>query len=228
MLSIIIPTYNERDNIQPLVSRLEKSLQEDHEIIFVDDNSPDGTAEKINELSKRFPAIRLVKRERKSGLTGAVVAGAAVARGDRIVVMDADLSHPPELVPELAAGLRDHDLVIGSRMLKGGGVQNWQLHRKMISKGADMLARVLIGVGVSDPLTGFFAVRRHIFEKTRFRTKGYKILLNIMADNTGIKTKEVPYAFGNRYAGKTKLGIVEVANYVPDLARILLGRAWKH
>jgi len=222
MLSIIIPTYNERGNIQPLVSRLEKSLQEDHEIIFVDDNSPDGTAQVVSELSRQSPAVRLVRRERKDGLTGAVVAGLSAARGDRIVVMDADLSHPPEVVQELVAGLSDHDLVLGSRMLKGGGVVAWPLSRGLISKGAEVLARIFIGVKVADPLTGFFAIRRPVFEKTRFRVKGYKILLNILADNRRIRIKEVAYVFGARHAGTTKLGTGEILNYVLDLARIVL------
>ena len=225
MLSIIIPTYNERENIVPLVSRLERALETEHEIIFVDDNSPDATSEAVQALMGRNPGIRLVRRQGKKGLTSAVVAGAEAARGDRLVVMDADLSHPPESVPALASALEREDLVVGSRLIEGGGVESWPFHRRLISKGADLMARLVLGIRCSDPLSGFFAIRKSVLMRTKLRTKGYKLLLNILADNRSIRVAEVPYVFHDRFAGKTKLGTLEILNFLLDLIRIRMAPA---
>lgn len=221
MLSIVIPTYNERENIAPLVTRLDNCLK-DYEIIFVDDNSPDGTADEIRSLSGKYP-VRVIGRKGKLGLTSAVVEGALAAKGGNVLVMDADLSHPPESAPLLSSALSSSDLVIGSRLAKGGGVENWPFHRKIISSVAEWLARLILGVRTTDPLSGFFAARKALFTKTRFRTKGYKLLLNMLADNPGIRISEVPYVFKDRYAGKTKLGALEIFNYLLDLLRIRFG-----
>ena len=223
MLSIIIPTYNERGNILHLIALLEAVVEDAHEIIVVDDNSPDGTADAALKASKKFPAVRLLKREGKAGLSSAVMAGVSAAKGERILVMDADISHPPELVPKMAAALKDCDLVIGSRMLPGGGVKSWPIHRRLISFGAELLARLAVGVKVSDPLSSFFAMRRETFAATRVRTKGYKILLNILADNRAFRIIEIPYVFSDRKAGRTKLGAMEIFRYAADLARIRFG-----
>jgi len=220
MISVIIPTYNERGNIALLVSRLAAVLPRGSEMVVVDDNSPDGTAAAVEELAAGYPSLRLVERKGKLGLASAVVAGAAAAHGDRLVVMDADLSHPPEAVPLLASALDACDLAIGSRLLRGGGVSSWPFHRRVISRGAEFLARILLGVKVSDPMSGFFAVRQDVFAKTRFRARGYKLLLNILADNPRIRVKELPYVFSDRHAGETKLGPGEVLNYVLDLLRM--------
>jgi dolichol-phosphate mannosyltransferase len=214
MLSIIIPTYNERENIPVLIRKLGE-LPSSHEIIVVDDNSPDGTADAVEKLDN--PSVQLVRRKEK-GLSGAIVAGVSAAKGENIIVMDADLSHPPELVPEFLSKLKDHDLVIGKRTK----VEHWQFHRKMISKGAEFLAG-LLGIKAPDPLSGFFAMRKKAFLKTRIRTKGYKILLNIIYDNPDLKIAEIPYIFKGRYKGKTKLGYPEISNYLLDLWRIRFG-----
>ncbi|MFH0737506.1 MAG: polyprenol monophosphomannose synthase [Candidatus Micrarchaeota archaeon] len=223
MLSIIIPTYNERENIPLLISRLEASLCAEHEIIIVDDSSPDGTAVAVSEIAKNDKTVYLISRKAKTGLTGAVVEGVKAAKGDIIIVMDADLSHPPEAVPKLAEALKGADIAIGSRLAQGGGVESWPMHRKVISSGADTLARLLLGISCSDPMSGFFAMRRSAFLKIRFRSRGYKLLLNILADNPKAKVAEVPYTFKDRHAGKTKLGAGETINYVFDLLRIKLG-----
>jgi dolichol-phosphate mannosyltransferase len=222
MLSIIIPTYNERQNISDLVGKLNAAI--DCEIVFVDDNSPDGTALEIEKISERCRNVCLVKRPGKLGLTGAIVEGVRASSGDILVVMDADLSHPPEKIPALIASLKSNDLAVGSRMLRGGGVKSWPIHRRLISRAAEALARAVLGVRCTDPLSGFFALKRGIIENTRFRTRGYKLLLNIIYDNPGIKIAEVPYVFSDRQAGKTKLGMIEILAYPIDLLRIRLGR----
>jgi dolichol-phosphate mannosyltransferase len=237
MLSVIIPTYNERGNIGLLLSRLFPLLPPGSEMIIVDDSSPDGTAQGVEVLSKKLKSIRLLSRPGKSGLTSAVCDGVAQSKGDWILVMDADLSHPPESVPSLigkaglgkvirAEGGQAHDanhdgcdLVIGSR----ASVEHWPLRRKIISKGADMLSRMLLGVKVSDPLSGYFLLRKSIFVKTKFRTKGYKLLLNIIYDNPGIKISQASYAFRDRHAGKTKLGMMEMLRFVQDIIAIRFG-----
>lgn len=225
MLSIVVPTYNEIDNVPLLISRLEKAMEgfapgRDYEIILVDDSSPDGTSDAVRRLMKEDSRLRLISRKGKLGLTSAVNDGVRAAKGDRIVVMDADLSHPPELVPKLADALSEADIVVGSRLIEGAGVENWPYHRKLITLGADALARIVLPIRCSDPLSGFFAVKKGIFMKTRFRTKGYKLLVNLLADNPGIRIKEIPYVFRNRHAGKTKLGLIETIQYLIDLARI--------
>ncbi len=223
MLSILIPTYNERENMPPLLQSLARCLPPEHEIIVIDDNSPDGTAAEVSRMMAADGRIRLLKRAGKLGLTSAIVSGLAESKGDVIVVMDADLSHPPEMAPVLAEKVRLCDLAVGSRLIPGGKVERWPLHRKLISKAADSLARLVLGVRISDPLSGFFAIRRPVMAGTRFRTKGYKLLLNILADNPGINVCEVPYVFRDRNAGKTKLGGWEVARFVSDLFRIRFG-----
>jgi len=227
MLSVILPAYQERENLALLVPRIAETLGKrggrGYEIIIVDDDSGDGSRELVSAMASRNPAIRLLKRPGKLGLASAVMDGAAFARGSELLVMDADLSHPPEKITEVRAALSRADLVVGSRNLPGGGVSKWPLGRRLISLGATLLARLLLGTGVTDPMSGFFAVRKAVLMRTRLRVRGYKILLNVLADNPGIRVAEVPYVFRDRFAGKTKLGASEMASYVSDILRIRLG-----
>lgn len=223
MISIIVPTYNEKESIRLLFDRISKVMKEEFELIFVDDSSPDGTADEARKLSKKFSNVKLVSRKGKYGLSGAVFAGFRESKGEIILIMDADLSHPPEVIPQLLSNLPKYDIAIGSRLIKGGGVENWPIHRKLISIGADIISRCVIGSAVTDPMSGFFAAKRSIFEKTRLRTKGYKILLNILADNPDIKIIEVPYIFTDRIFGKTKLDFSEKLRYISDVLRIRWG-----
>jgi dolichol-phosphate mannosyltransferase len=226
MLSIILPAYQERENLALLVPRIAETLGKmggrGYEIIIVDDYSGDGSGELVSEMASRNPAIRLLKRPGKLGLASAVMDGAAFARGGELLVMDADLSHPPEKITEICAALSRADIVIGSRNLPGGGVSKWPLERRTISLGATLLARLLLGTGVTDPMSGFFALRKGVLMRTRLRVKGYKILLNILADNPGIRVAEVPYVFRDRFAGKTKLGAGELVRYLLDLATLII------
>lgn len=224
MLSIILPAYLEKDNLEILIPRIEKVLgNKEYEVIVVDDNSQDGTEALVEKLSGSNPAIRLLKRKGKLGLSSAIVDGVKSSKGENILVMDADLSHPPEKIAELSEALEENDLAVGSRNLQGGGVENWPIHRKLISWGATMLARLLLGVRLTDPMSGFFAVKKSIFQNMRFRIKGYKILLNIIADNPNIRIREVPYLFKDRFAGETKLGSGEIILYMSDIIRIKFG-----
>ena len=221
MISIIIPTYNEKENLPTLFQKISNSLKgELFELIIVDDNSPDGTADFAEYLSKTYKFVKILKRSGKLGLATAIKDGLKLANGEIVLIMDADLSHPPEIIPKLLKAIDDKDIAIGSRLVEGGGVKNWPMHRKIISKGGDALARIALGVKVSDPMSGFFALKKEIFEKTKIRTTGYKILLNILYDNPNAKVAEVPYIFKDRFRGETKLGAKESINYIFDIFRI--------
>lgn len=222
MISIVIPTYNEKDNITELVGRLEKTLTGiPHEIIFVDDDSPDGTVERIRNMKRKN--VKVIVRTNTRGLTGAVVEGVKNAKGEVIVVMDADLSHPPEKIPEMIRKIEEgHDIVVASRLMQGGGVIDWPIQRRIISIGATLIAKTILGIRCSDPMSGFFVIRKKIFERTQFRIKGYKILLNILKDNPAAKIYEIPYVFENRHKGKTKLGFGETMQYVMDVLHLLI------
>ena len=222
MISLIIPTYNERENVTSLVARIEKIVKQKHEIIFVDDNSPDGTAAVIHAIVKNNKNVRLVTRKEKAGLASAVLAGFKASQGSIIVVMDADLSHPMVIVPQLVEEIeKGADIVVAGRYIKGGGTKSWPIHRKIISSGATAIAKIVLSIDISDPLSGFFAVKRSCFEKMRFRIKGYKILLNVLTDNRKAVVKEVPFVFEDRKTGKSKLSLNEIVFFIKDVKQLL-------
>ncbi len=213
---MIVPTYNERDNLEPLIQRIvtaAKTAALDVEIVIVDDNSPDGTGDRAMSLAKVYP-VRLVRRPGKLGLSSAVLDGAAQAEGDIVVVMDADLSHPPEKIPEMVEKISkgEAEVVIGSRYVPGGSVENWPLRRRLVSKTATLLARGL--TKVKDPMSGFIAFRKSVIDGVKLNPVGYKVGLEILVKGRYSKVVEVPIHFANRRAGKSKLGGTEVVKYV--------------
>lgn len=223
MISIVVPTYNERENIGELVRRLSDSMRGlEYEVVIVDDNSPDGTWKAAMELSSRYP-VRVVRRVGERGLASAVVRGFREARGDVIVVMDADLQHPPEDVPRLIAALEEADVAVASRYASGGGVEGWSLARRVISWGATLLARLLLPRAkcVKDPVSGFFAVRRSAIEGVELSPVGYKILLEVLVKGRYRRVAEVPYVFRCRQRGESKLSSREVFKYVKHLLKLM-------
>ena len=219
-VSIIIPTYNERDNLPVLIKRIDSSLNSagyTYEVIVVDDSSPDGTAEIAKELSLTYP-VKVIIREGKKGLSSAVLEGLNHSSGENVVVMDADLQHPPEVIPSLLSKALEEgcDIVIASRYIRGGSVGEWSLIRKMISKGATYLARVLLpkARGVSDPMSGFFLIKKRLLNSVVLDPRGFKILLEVLARTNYSKVCEVPYVFGKRLKGESKLGTSEIINYL--------------
>jgi len=220
-VSIIVPTYNERDNLAPLTERIFATLEPDTaELLVVDDNSPDGTAAVAGELSERFPIRCLVRREER-GLATAVIRGLREARGELCVVMDADLSHPPEAIPRLLEAMRDPQvtMVIGSRFVPGGEVDlHWPLHRRLNSWVARMLARPL--TSVKDMMAGFFCVRRRELKLDRLAPVGYKITLELIVRHGWKHVVEVPITFSDRSAGQTKLNLAEQLRYLRHLRRL--------
>lgn len=212
-VSVVIPTYNERDNIQPLCEGIRVALGPvcNYEVIIVDDNSPDGTQEIVLQMAKLDPNIILLPRPGKLGLGSAVVAGFGVATGDYWVMMDADLSHRPQDLPRLLHALSDADIVVGSRYVPGGGVANWPLRRKIVSLGASALGRLIVGLQIRDLTSGFGAFRRSSLEilLPSLNPRGFKLLLEILAKSMDSRVKESPITFIDRQHGHSKASATE-------------------
>ncbi len=233
LLSIVIPTYNERDNILPLVSEIEKSLASyNFEIVIVDDNSPDETWRYAANLCI-FKNIVVVRRMNLRGLATAIIDGMAFSRGEYVAVMDADLQHPPAYLRNMidVARMQGLDLVIGSRYMKGGGVEGWSRTRLLISRGATLLAKLLLPEArkISDPMSGFFLVRRDIVmaHRSKLNPRGYKVLLEILVRCTPARVGEIPYVFKQRLHGKSKLGLKTIVDYVIHVLKLSGWRPFK-
>lgn len=230
--SIVIPTYNESENILRLISEIEKNLPTSDftEIIVVDDNSPDGTGklvedcitkkgiktkEKKSSRTKNH-ILKVVHRTGKEGLIPAILDGVRQSSGTNVLIMDADFSHPPEVIPKMMSELKrnPNSIVIGSRYIEGGKVVGWPARRKILSKGASTLARLGLNVkNVKDPMSGLFALPRELIQNISIATKGYKILLEILVKNKEIPVIEVPYTFTDRQSGKSKMSYNVIVNY---------------
>ncbi len=220
-VTVVVPTYNERDNLAPLARRVLAVLDpQDSELLIIDDDSPDRTGEVAAELAATLP-VRCIVRHAERGLATAVIAGLRAARGALVVVMDADLSHPPESIPALLAAMRDPQvqMAIGSRFVRGGKVDlHWPLHRRLNSLLGRLLARPL--TPVRDMMSGFFCVRRRDVELDRLHPVGYKIALELIVRHRWKNVVEIPITFSDRAAGRTKLNIAEQMRYVRHLARL--------
>lgn len=226
MISIIIPTYNEKDNVKPLIERIFYALKEGNikgEVIIVDDDSEDETARYALVLKEKHD-VKVIVRKSERGLASAVTRGFEVARGDILCVMDADLSHPPEAIQKLVEPLikEDCEMTIGSRYIENGGVENWPMKRQVISKCANLLARLV--TNVKDPMSGFFALKRSVIEGVKLNPKGYKIGLEIIAKGNYNNITEVPYVFQDRENGKSKLNNRVMRDYVAHLSSILFAK----
>jgi dolichol-phosphate mannosyltransferase len=223
-LSVIVPTYNEAENIGELIERVEASLKGlDFEVIVVDDSSPDGTAEIAEELGKAYGNVKVVRRPRRMGLASAILDGMKVAKYELVAVMDADLQHPPELLPKLLEEARKgYDVVVASRYVEGGGVEEWSLWRRLVSRGATLLAHALLPRTrkVRDPLSGFLLFKKGVVEGVQLNPIGYKLLLEVLVKGRYGSVAEVPYAFKARRRGRSKLGLREVFDYVVFLFKL--------
>ena len=236
-LSIILPTYNESQNILRVIDSIAEAIPKGirSEIIIVDDNSPDGTgsvvAEYVGRLThqlKKHLHIQVIKREDKKGLSSAILTGIHRASGEVVVVMDSDMSHPPQTIPKMLDEINHSkcDIVVASRYIKGGSVSGWPFKRKMISKGATKIAQYSLGINVKDPMSGFFAFRRHVINGINFDAIGYKMLLEILVKVKGARIKEIPYTFTNRRLGSSKLDASTMYDYFRAVWRLYrYGRA---
>jgi dolichol-phosphate mannosyltransferase len=209
---IVIPTYNESKNILSLIREIFK-VNPDFHILVVDDNSPDGTGTIADQLADSDPRVKVIHRQKKSGLGSAYVAGFkhALAGGyDLIFQMDADFSHQPKYLPDFIKALEDNDLVLGSRYVPGGGVKNWGPHRRLLSYLGGLYARLILGLSYRDLTGGFKAWRRQVLEKIdldKIRADGYsfQIETTYRAHQKGFKIKEIPIVFVDRTGGKSKM-----------------------
>ncbi|HEV8654707.1 MAG TPA: polyprenol monophosphomannose synthase [Candidatus Limnocylindria bacterium] len=222
-MSVVVPTYNEVASLRLLVPRLAAALaSKKWELIIVDDGSPDGTADLAESYANVHP-VRVVRRPGKAGLASAVLAGFAQARGDVLLVMDADLSHPPEAVPRLLAAIEDGaDLAVGSRYVKGGGTEDWPLKRRVVSRVACLLGNVL--VPIRDCTSGFFAIRKSALDGIKLNPIGFKIGFEVMARGRYKKAVEIPYVFRDRELGKSKFGRREILQYMVQLGQVARDR----
>jgi dolichol-phosphate mannosyltransferase len=249
-LSVIIPTYNESENILRLLESIREKIPPSlsSEIIVVDDNSPDRTGELAERYSRtlekdnpwgrdsssptgklhmysnpeghhqtRF-SVSVLHRDEKKGLVSAIMDGIKSSKGQYILVMDADLSHSPDVIPKMVEELSspDVDIVVASRYTRGGSIIGWPFKRRLISKGAVKLAKYSLRLNkqVTDPMSGFFALKRHIIDNVKIDSAGYKILLEILVKSNDASVKEIPYTFTNRKAGQSKLDNAVIWDYV--------------
>jgi dolichol-phosphate mannosyltransferase len=210
-LTIVIPTFNERENVGELIRRLEDCLPDcAWEAVFVDDDSPDGTGETVREFAARDHRVRCIQRVGRRGLSTACIEGMLSSSAPFLAVIDGDLQHDERLLPEMLESLQheDVDIVVGSRYLDGGGVGNWERSRALISRWATRLSRVVLREALTDPMSGFFMVRREAFQAAvrDLSGIGFKILLDIFASSpTQLRFRELPYEFRSRLAGESKL-----------------------
>ncbi len=194
------------------------------EIIIVDDNSPDRTAEFAEELNKVYGNIKVVKRDGKFGLSSAVLDGFEKAGAGTLAVLDADLQHPPELLPKIYEKiLSGDDMAVASRYVTGSAIEGWSLRRKIVSRAAAGLAHMLLPKAreVSDVMSGFFMLKREVIEEVVLDPVGYKILLEILARGTYNSVAEVPYVFGPRKSGRSHFGLREIWNYLIQIYRLV-------
>lgn len=236
---VCLPTYNERDNLGPMVRALDDVFRRhelDARVLVIDDSSPDGTGELADRLTGEFRFLSVLHRPEKQGLGPAYLAGfvwALATDADRIVEVDCDFSHDPEDLPRLLAATENADLALGSRYVEGGGTRNWGLGRRAVSRFGSLYARVLLGVGVRDLTGGFKCFRRSVLEAIgleRISTKGYafQIETTYRALRAGFRVVEVPILFSERETGTSKMSpgiVLEAMAKVPALRlRALLGR----
>lgn len=228
-LSVVVPTYNEAKNIAELVDTLQRSLSESlapgaFEIIVVDDNSPDETWRVAQELAASRPYLRVIRRQGERGLSTAVIRGWQAAEGATLAVIDGDLQHPPEVVGRLFEKIRQGaDLAVGSRNIEGGGVSDWSLLRRMLSRGAQLLGLLILpGVlgRVSDPMSGCFALKREAISGVRLNPLGYKILLEVVGRGHIGRVAEVGYVFRERVVGASKVTSKVYFEYLGHLVRL--------
>ena len=227
-LSLVVPTRNEAATIEAFLEAasavLEALLPGEYELILVDDDSPDRTWEKALALRGRFPALRVLRRLGETGLGSAVVRGWQLARAPVLGVIDADLQHPPEVCTALWREMaRGADLALASRHVPGGGVSEWSLRRRILSRGAQLLGLIVLPglVGrVSDPMSGFFFVRRSAIEATQMRPAGYKILIEVLGRGRARWISETGYVFRERAAGASKATAAVYLQYLVHLARL--------
>ncbi|MBU6430872.1 MAG: polyprenol monophosphomannose synthase [Patescibacteria group bacterium] len=208
-VSLIIPTYNEAKNVPFLIEEIFGAVDKnkiDLEFIIVDDNSPDGTGKIAEELASKYP-VRVIHRRGKLGLGTAVIEGFKLSKREYMGAMDGDMSHNPVILNQMISSLVDNDIAIGNRFGEGSGIENWGLHRRMISGAGVFLAKIL--TRTKDPLSGYFFMKKSVISGVKLKTTGYKILFEILVKGNYKKVKEFPYTFRMRKYSASKLNAKE-------------------
>lgn len=229
-LSLIVPTYNESGNIKKIIrilsDLLDQALPDDYELIIVDDDSPDRTWELAQELMPEYPHLRVMCRKAERGLSTAVIRGWQVASGEILGVIDGDLQHPPEVLLKLLFVINQGaDLAVASRHIEGGGVSDWSIVRRFLSRGAQLLGLIVLPrviSRVSDPMSGYFMVRRNVIAGKLLNPLGYKILIEVLGRGDIEKVAEVDYIFQEREEGESKVTWKQYKDYIHHLLRLRL------
>lgn len=221
-ISIVVPTYNERDRLTDLVEAIFRAYAAERlegELVIVDDNSPDGTGALADDLARRH-RIRVLHRAGKLGLGTAVIEGFEAATAPIVGVIDADLSHPPALLPRMLAAMQSAsaDIVVGSRYIPGGGTRQWERSRLLMSRFACVMARGL--TPIRDATSGFFLIRRDLARDVRISAGGFKICLELLVRSRPASVVEVPYVFTGRTAGESKMNLKEAMGYLEQLRQL--------
>jgi dolichol-phosphate mannosyltransferase len=228
-LTVVVPTFNERDNVQPLLNLIAAALEGvDWEVIFVDDDSTDGTASLVRDIARREPRVRCLHRIGRRGLSSACIEGMLASSAPYVAVMDADLQHDERLLPRMLDTLRQEEcgLVVGSRYVAGGAIGDWNRQRAEISALATRLSRFICKADIADPMSGFFMLRRNVFEGAvrQLSGQGFKILLDLLASSPEpVRVKELPYEFRQRRFGESKLDTLVAWEFGMLLADKLVG-----
>lgn len=229
-IAVVVPTLNEAANVEALIAKLSIVLAgRGWEVLFVDDDSPDGTSGLVRRIARTSRHVRIVQRVGRRGLSSAVIEGILATAAPVVAVMDGDLQHSEDALPRLIAAIEQDgaDIAVGTRYVDGGGTGDWDKGRVAMSRFATRAGQIALGTDVSDPMSGFFAVRRDAFERAlpRLSAIGFKILLDILASSPApLKIAEVPYTFRSREAGESKIGLRVIAEYAELIADKTIGR----
>ena len=229
-LTVVVPTFNESDNVEPLLARLENALEGIvWEAVFVDDDLPDETAERVRKIARRQPRVRVIHRIGRRGLASACVEGVLSSSAPYVAVIDADMQHDETILPRMLKRLKEEglDIVVGSRYVEGGNISGWENWRQVISRAASRAARLVIKVDLQDPMSGFFIMRRQAFDEEvrNLSQQGFKILLDLFASAPRpLRFAELPYHFRQRKHGESKLDGMAVWEYGMLLSDKLFGR----
>lgn len=216
-ISVIVPTYNEVDNIEDLIVGLRGVLADvDYQIVVVDDNSPDGTYYAVKQIAERDERVLPLMRQEKLGLASAIVHGYKASDGKIIVMMDSDLSHRPEDLPALLEAVREYDIVIGSRYVEGGAIFGMSAYRKLASRVSIRVSKMMLGLPYEDTTSGFAVFRRGVLDYVapKLEPAGFKLLLEVLAKCPEARVAELPITFVNRRWGSSKFGAGEVSKFL--------------
>ena len=229
-LCVVVPTFNEAGNVPVLLEKLTSVLKDySWEVVFVDDDSPDGTVQTLQAIALGDERVRVIRRVGRRGLSSACIEGMLSSAAPYLAVMDADLQHDEHCLPLMFMALHEesYDVAIGTRYMEGGGTGEWSQSRLNISKGATYLTQKILNIQMSDPMSGFFMVRREVLDQAVYRLSsiGFKILLDLVVSSPpGLRIKEIPFQFGQRLAGESKLDARVAWDFVLLLADKTVGR----